>query len=92
MRNALPNQAQRHCYQAGRDARDLGKDKTPPGGLGAQRRAWWLAGYNDRDIELQVKARKLRDAQREQFPGRMLAWKNVETSQAPYDSKRYQRD
>lgn len=58
MRNVIGNQAQRHCYDAGREARDLGKDKSPPGGLGAQRRSWWLAGYNDRDIELQAVAMK----------------------------------
>lgn len=63
MRNVIGNQAQRHCYDAGREARDLGKDKSPPGGLGAQRRSWWLAGYNDRDIELQVLARNQREGQ-----------------------------
>jgi hypothetical protein len=60
MRNVMSNQAQRNCYQAGREARDLDKDKSPPGGLGAQRRSFWLAGYNDRDIELQVLADKRR--------------------------------
>lgn len=63
MRNVMSSQAQRHCYQAGREARDLDKDKSPPGGLGAQRRSYWLAGYNDRDIELQVLARNQREGQ-----------------------------
>lgn len=58
MRNVMSSQAQRHCYQAGREARDRDQDKSPPGGLGAQRRSFWLAGYNDRDIELQVQEHK----------------------------------
>lgn len=62
MRNVIPNQAQRYCYRAGREARDLDKDKTPPGGLGAQRRSYWLAGYSDRDIELKVAADRELDA------------------------------
>lgn len=58
MRNVIPTWGTTFAYKAGVEARDLGKDKTPPGGIGAQRRSWWLAGYNDRDIELQVLAEK----------------------------------
>lgn len=63
MRNVMSSQAQRNCYQAGREARSLDRDKSPPGGLGLQRRSYWLAGYNDLDIELQVKARNHREGQ-----------------------------
>lgn len=65
MRNVIPSWGTKMAYEAGVEARDLGKDKAPPGGLGAQRRSFWLAGYNDRDIELQVLAQKKRDHQRE---------------------------
>lgn len=58
MRNVIPAWGTKMAYEAGVEARDLGKDKTPPGGLGAQRRSFWLAGYNDRDIELQVERQK----------------------------------
>lgn len=50
----IPHTARCNCYEAGKLARDLGRDKTPSPGLGGQRRSWWLAGWNDRDIELQV--------------------------------------
>lgn len=63
MRNVIPTWGTQFAYKAGREARDLDKDKTPPGGLGAQRRSYWLAGYNDRDIELQVLARNQREGQ-----------------------------
>lgn len=56
------------AYKAGAEARDMNKDKVAPGGLGAQRRSYWLAGWNDRDIELQVFLRKKLDAHREAFP------------------------
>ena len=92
MRNVMSNQAQRHCYEAGREARSLDKDKTPPGGLGAQRRSWWLAGYNDRDIELQIQAEKQRQTYRDRFPEMMEIWGSVQTSQAPYDAQRYRKD
>lgn len=78
MRNVMSNQAQRHCYDAGREARDMGKDKTPPGGLGAQRRSYWLAGYNDRDIELQVAALKKLEAHRAAFPQIYRAWNDAD--------------
>lgn len=60
MRNVIPTWGTTFAYKAGVEARDLGKDKTPPGGIGRQRRSWWLAGWNDRDIELQVLAEKKR--------------------------------
>lgn len=105
MRNVMSSQAQRHCYQAGREARDRDQDKSPPGGLGAQRRSFWLAGYNDRDIELQVLAEKQR-AYGTGLVNHMVSTMALEvfTSTAPafaaapesidipFDPKRYQKD
>lgn len=39
-------------YYRGVEARDAGMGKDAPGHLGPICRAWWLAGWNDRDIEL----------------------------------------
>jgi hypothetical protein len=39
-------------YHAGREARDQGFQKSPPGYLDWELRHWWLAGWNDRDMEL----------------------------------------
>lgn len=39
-------------YAAGHDAHVVGLQKQPPGGLDMQDRHWWLAGWNDRDIQV----------------------------------------
>lgn len=39
-------------YQAGYNARTWGNAKVPPGLLNWTDRHWWLAGWNDRDMEL----------------------------------------
>lgn len=52
-----PKRGTEFAYNAGVDACDAGLPKTAPGGLGRERKSWWLAGYNDRDIELQILAR-----------------------------------
>lgn len=51
-----PKTGTQFAYNAGVDARDADHPKAAPGGLGAERKSWWLAGWNDRDIELARKA------------------------------------
>lgn len=43
---------QHGLYQLGRTARESGALKSPPGQLNWGERHWWLAGWNDRDIEI----------------------------------------
>lgn len=43
---------QRNGYMSGRNAREYGSPKSPPGHLNWEDRHWWLAGWNDRDIEI----------------------------------------
>lgn len=43
---------QNSVYQSGRNARDHHSNKSPPGHLSWEDRHWWLAGWNDRDIEI----------------------------------------
>lgn len=40
------------CYYAGSAAREAGQAKCPPGLLEPVYRYWWLAGWNERDMEL----------------------------------------
>jgi hypothetical protein len=42
-------------YHEGYNARTWGNAKVPPGVLNWRDRHWWLAGWNDRDIEIQAK-------------------------------------
>ena len=44
-------------YTRGRKARQKGAGKVPPHGLDACSRSWWLAGWNDRDIEANLQRR-----------------------------------
>ncbi len=39
-------------YSAGRAHREAGGAKTPPSTLTWAERHWWLAGWNDRDMEM----------------------------------------
>lgn len=39
-------------YHAGREARQAGQSKCAPGSLSWADRHWWLAGWNDADLEL----------------------------------------
>jgi ribosome modulation factor len=39
-------------YQQGVTARDKQRNKRAPGYMNIRARHWWLAGWNDRDIEL----------------------------------------
>ena len=43
---------QQNTYHAGRNAREQGLHKSPPGHLNWEMQHWWLAGFNDRDIEI----------------------------------------
>lgn len=45
-------------YPLGVKARQSGQDKSPPPGLSRCARSWWLAGWNDRDIEANLNRRK----------------------------------
>lgn len=45
-------QTDEDSYSKGVYARDCARLKSPPGNLGLNLRSWWLAGWNDRDIEL----------------------------------------
>lgn len=40
------------AYRQGRTARSNGGLKCPPGHLNWEMQHWWLAGWNDRDIEI----------------------------------------
>lgn len=40
-------------YRAGMSSRSLRKPKNPPGSLTPYQRSWWLAGWNDRDMEIE---------------------------------------
>lgn len=40
------------AYHLGRERRESGGNGNPPSILGWKDRHWWLAGWNDRDIEL----------------------------------------
>ena len=40
------------AYFDGRNARETDRPKHAPAWLSRQGRSWWLAGWNDRDIEL----------------------------------------
>lgn len=40
------------AYFEGRKARESGQLNDAPGYLSPVLRSWWLAGWNDRDIEL----------------------------------------
>lgn len=39
-------------YYAGRNSRNEGNQKTPPATYSWTDRHWWLAGWNDRDMEI----------------------------------------
>ena len=39
-------------YYGGRAHREAGGAKTPPATLTWAERHWWLAGWNDRDMEM----------------------------------------
>lgn len=39
-------------YYAGRNSRDNGEHKHAPAWMSIEARHWWLAGWNDRDMEL----------------------------------------
>lgn len=39
-------------YEMGFEARSAGRPKMPPSGMSFQGLHWWLAGWNDRDIEI----------------------------------------
>jgi hypothetical protein len=39
-------------YFCGRKARDEGQAKVPPATVTWRNRHWWLAGWNDRDMEV----------------------------------------
>lgn len=43
-------------YHAGRSARAKGRKKKAPAILNDENVYWWLAGWNDRDMEMQVTA------------------------------------
>lgn len=74
-----PKRGTEHAYNAGVEARDQDVPKVAPGGLGRERKSWWLAGYNDRDIELQVSANKKVEEWRESFPEIATAWNETST-------------
>ena len=40
------------AYHIGRERRESGGGKVPPAFLTWAERHWWLAGWNDRDMEL----------------------------------------
>lgn len=40
------------AYHMGRERRETQGSKVPPGTLSWVDRHWWLAGWNDRDMEL----------------------------------------
>ena len=40
------------AYYMGRERRETHGSKVPPGTLSWVDRHWWLAGWNDRDMEL----------------------------------------
>ena len=40
------------AYHMGRERREQGGNKIPPATLNWEMRHWWLAGWNDRDLEL----------------------------------------
>ena len=40
------------AYHMGRERREQGGNKIPPATLSLEMRHWWLAGWNDRDMEL----------------------------------------
>lgn len=44
-----------HHYYSGRNFRSKGYPKTPPAILSEEDRYWWLAGWNDRDVELMAR-------------------------------------
>lgn len=76
-----PRRGTEFAYNAGVDARDADVPKVPPGGLGVERKSWWLAGYNDRDIELQVLAHNRRKEQAEQLREIALSPAEINTYQ-----------
>lgn len=76
-----PRRGTEFAYNAGVDARDADVPKAAPGGLGVKRKSWWLAGYNDRDIELQVLARNQRKGQSEELRHIMLSDAEIQTYQ-----------
>lgn len=78
-----PRRGTEFAYNAGVDARDADVPKAAPGGLGTQRKSWWLAGYNDRDIELQVLAHNQRERQLEQLQEIVLSPAEINTYQRP---------
>ena len=43
---------QSEVYRAGRNARTHNSKKEPPSHLTWEERHWWLAGWNDLDIEI----------------------------------------
>lgn len=47
-----PEERPPRLYYVGRYARLQNKRKSPPGYLAPVDRYWWLAGWNDADIEL----------------------------------------
>lgn len=44
------------AYASGRDARQSRRPKEPPRGLDRTLRSWWMAGWNDADIETGIQA------------------------------------
>ncbi len=42
------------AYKLGMQSRDRIRAKSPPSGYSPAARAWWLAGWHDRDMELGV--------------------------------------
>lgn len=48
----LTEYTQPSIYFVGRAERDSKHPKSAPGNLTISERHWWLAGWNDRDIEL----------------------------------------
>lgn len=41
-------------YYSGRASREAKTSKNPPAHLTWSERHWWLAGWNDKDMEMQV--------------------------------------
>lgn len=42
------------AYRHGMDHRSKGRQKSPPSRYAGAERAWWLAGWHDRDMELEA--------------------------------------
>lgn len=55
---AAPHLPDHEWYPLGVKARQCGQDKSPPPGLNRCARSWWLAGWNDRDIEANLNRRR----------------------------------